>query len=313
MAVNTKYTEIAAQDLDQWQKAGETIYIVDTLPAGVFEKRKIPGAHNACVYEVTFLEQIEKIVPDRRQKIVVYGSSQASLDAPSAAEKLVRAGFEAVFVLTGGIAAWRAGGFALEGNDVAFADSPPEKVAFGDGEYAVDIDESIIEWTGRNPNTRHYGSVRLSGGTLTAQDNIFSGSFEIDMDSIENVNLKGDDLYPVLIAHLKSDDFFFVKLFPKAAFNIRRARPVEAPQLSSPNYEIEGRLELRGISGELNFPATLNHGENGDIIAEAHFDFDRTRWNVIYGSSRFFEHLGMHLVFDPISIQVRVVARPVKS
>jgi hypothetical protein len=34
----------------------------------------------------------------------------------------------------------------------------------------------------------------------------------------------------------------------------------------------------------------------------AHFDFDRTRWNVIYGSSRFFEHLGMHLVFDLISI-----------
>jgi hypothetical protein len=30
---------------------------------------------------------------------------------------------------------------------------------------------------------------------------------------------------------------------------------------------------------------------------------------VIYGSSRFFEHLGMHLVFDPITIQLRVVTR----
>jgi len=39
------------------------------------------------------------------------------------------------------------------------------------------------------------------------------------------------------------------------------------------------------------------------------FDIDRTRWNVIYGSSRFFEHLGMHLMFDPISIQIRIVAR----
>jgi len=34
------------------------------------------------------------------------------------------------------------------------------------------------------------------------------------------------------------------------------------------------------------------------IGIEAHFDIDRTKWDIIYGSSRFFEHLGMHLVFD---------------
>ena len=56
MTDNIKYTGCAPQDLDQWQKAGETIYVIDTLPAGVFEKRKIPGAYNACVYEVSFLE-----------------------------------------------------------------------------------------------------------------------------------------------------------------------------------------------------------------------------------------------------------------
>ena len=40
---------------------------------------------------------------------------------------------------------------------------------------------------------------------------------------------------------------------------------------------------------------------------EAHFDLDRTQWNVIYGSSRFFEHLGMHMVFDQISIELRLI------
>ena len=45
------------------------------------------------------------------------------------------------------------------------------------------------------------------------------------------------------------------------------------------------------------------------FTAEAHFDIDRTRWKVIYGSSRFFKHLGMHLVFDLISIQCRIVFR----
>ena len=49
--------------------------------------------------------------------------------------------------------------------------------------------------------------------------------------------------------------------------------------------------------------------EDNGLVAEAHFDIDRTRWKVIYGSTRFFEHLGMHLVFDLISFQVKIVAR----
>ncbi len=34
----------------------------------------------------------------------------------------------------------------------------------------------------------------------------------------------------------------------------------------------------------------------------------RTKWNIVYGSTRFFEHLGKHLVFDLIGIQVRIIA-----
>lgn len=44
----------------------------------------------------------------------------------------------------------------------------------------------------------------------------------------------------------------------------------------------------------------------------AHFEFNRTRWGVIYGSSRFFRHLGMHLVFDLISLQLRIVTEPAR-
>jgi hypothetical protein len=47
--------------------------------------------------------------------------------------------------------------------------------------------------------------------------------------------------------------------------------------------------------------------EDGVFVLEAHFDIDRTRWHVIYGSTRFFEHLGMHKVFDLLSFQIRMV------
>jgi hypothetical protein len=52
----------------------------------------------------------------------------------------------------------------------------------------------------------------------------------------------------------------------------------------------------------------MNRCEDGSVSIEAPFDPDRTRWNALYGSSRFFEHPGMHLVYDLISIELRIFA-----
>jgi polyisoprenoid-binding protein YceI len=128
------------------------------------------------------------------------------------------------------------------------------------------------------------------------------------MHSLKNLNLEGNEWQPVLIAHLKSDDFFFAEKFPTARFTIDSARKT-GESLSAPNFEVEGTLELRGVRNAMKFLATVSNLPDGAITAEAHFDFDRTQWKIIYGSSRYFEHLGMHLVFDPISIGLRIVAR----
>jgi polyisoprenoid-binding protein YceI len=131
----------------------------------------------------------------------------------------------------------------------------------------------------------------------------------INRNSIENMSLKGDDLQPVLVAHLKSEDFFLVKLFPSAKLFINGGKLTEAPHLSSPNYEIDGTLDVRGVKANLSFPTTIAKTENNRLKAEAHFDMDRTRWNVIYGSARYFEYLGMHLVFDLISFEVKILTK----
>ena len=36
---------------------------------------------------------------------------------------------------------------------------------------------------------------------------------------------------------------------------------------------------------------------------------DRTRWNVLYGSGKFYECLGQHLVHDNISLSLHIVTR----
>jgi polyisoprenoid-binding protein YceI len=83
---------------------------------------------------------------------------------------------------------------------------------------------------------------------------------------------------------------------------------VQEPTFSAPNYRIKGVLELRGVKADLEFLTTVNTLPDGQLVAEAHFDIDRTRWPVIYGSSRFFEHLGIHLVFDPIIFELKIVS-----
>lgn len=293
--------------LKSWLDQGQAVLLIDTLPNDHYQKVHLPGARNACVFEVSFLDQVAGLAPDPHQRIVVYGASAKTLDAATAAAKLVRAGYTNVAALEGGIAQWRSAGFSLEGRAGELPDEPPALPLLENRTYTADTARSLIEWAGRNPNTKHHGTVALASGTITVKEQVISGTFEIDMSTIRNINLEGDELQPVLIDHLLSDDFFFVKRYPKARFIIQSALPADEAQLSAPNYKLKGVLELRGVRAELAFAATVNVLADQTLSAEAHFDIDRTRWKVIYGSSRFFEHLGMHLVYDLISLQVHIV------
>ena len=307
MDIPQKYNVQTPNELHQWMEKGKIFYLIDTLTHSHFQKVRLPGARNACVFEVTFIDQIKAITENKDIDIVVYGSSSRSYDAIRAAEKLEYEGFINVHVLDGGIAAWRLAGLLLEGDEVEEPDDPQTMVKPDDRLYRVDSDRSMIQWTGRNANTTHFGNIRIRNGELQSKDGVFTGIFNIDMNSIVNINLDGDELQPVLIAHLKSDDFFLTKVFPTATIEINQAKPVKDPFLTVPNYEINATLELRGLKVRQDFFATVARTPENGISAEAHFDIDRTKWGVIYGSARFFEHLGMHVVFDLISFQIRIV------
>jgi len=303
------YEVLSPETLSRWMDGEKLFCLLHTLTEDHFAKVRLPRAARASVFEVNFLEQVRAVTEDPDAVIVLYGSSHRSLDADTAARKLHSEGYRNLHVLSGGIEAWNAAGFPLEGEAPEMADAPPSRLFIADGTYGVDTGESSIRWVGRNPSNRHHGEVRLSSGTLKAEGGTVTGSFEIDMASIANINLEGDELQEVLEAHLKSDDFFFTSRFPSARFTIEKATPVPDPYLSVPNCDIQGKLELKGITAPLSFTATVTPEEGGRLAAEAHFDLDRTRWHVLYGSSRFFEHLGMHLVFDPISFEIRIVAQ----
>jgi rhodanese-related sulfurtransferase/polyisoprenoid-binding protein YceI len=300
--------KIEPEELNRWIGERKDFILIDTLLDEQFQKRHLPGARNACVFQVNFSDQVAALVPDKNRYIVLYGYSGKTMDAVAAAEKLKRLGYKNVYALEGGLTGWKEADYRLEGAHPDEVDTLEESGLPENGTYPVDLEQSVIEWIGRNPNTKHYGTLGFSKGEITVKDGEVGGTLEIDMNSIKNINLEGDEMQPVLISHLKSDDFFFVKMFPKAHFKIQSVTPVREPHLSAPNFEVRGAFELRGLRREITFPATVNLLEGGGANVEAHFDIDRTQWDVIYGSSRFFKHLGMHLVFDLISIELRIVA-----
>ncbi|HVN72923.1 MAG TPA: YceI family protein [Desulfomonilia bacterium] len=299
---------ISPQVLNDWLKEQRSIVLIDTMVDEHFRAVHLSGAMNICVYEIVFLENIARLIPEKSREIVVYGSSDKSLEAATAAEKLAGAGYLNVSVLRGGLLGFKALGYELEGEDVGILGRVEPSIPQEDTRYTVDCEQSVIRWLGRNRSTTHHGNVRLNSGEFGIKNSSIEGYFEIDMTSIEDIDLKGDPLHPQLTAHLKSEDFFFVRLFPRASFTITSARQIEEIPSSLPNFRVQGIFELRGLKNDLEFFANVSPLMDGEVKIETHFDIDRTRWGVLYGSSRFFEHLGYHLVYDLISLQIRLVA-----
>lgn len=298
---------ITAHELQQLIASG-TVSLIDVLLPEDFACRHIAGAGNACVYEMVFLERIAECVPERDKAVVVYDDSGTTLAARTAKEKLERAGYRNVAILEGGLQAWQASGFAVESCAPVLA---PATVR--DGVYRIDAEKSVLEWTGRNINNRHHGRIAIFGGEVVlANGRPVSGSVVLDMNTITNLDLQDEGWRNMLLRHLKSEDFFDVERYPTATLELRGSAAIAETTPGTPNLEIAGLLTIKGATRSICFPAIIAAQEDGTLKAQAAFNLDRTLWNVCYGSGRFYERLGMHLVNDLISIELFIVAREAK-
>ena len=267
----------------------------------------LPGAKNACVFNVTFLDDVKKLAPNASTQLVVYGSSWRDLASATAAEKLVAAGYTHVTDYRGGLEDWGAAGQPTEGDPgAAQSGSTP-----GDGNHQINIEKSRMEWTGRNLMSAHFGTLQLRAGHIDVRDGCpFRGAFTIDMDSIENLDIQDSKMRQILIRHLKSDDFFDTQRFPVAEFQLLSCATLPNARPGAPNYEMIGELTLKGVTGEVKFRAIVGPTVDGLLAVDAHFDIDRTRWNVLYGSGKFYETLGKHLVNDDASLALKLITLP---
>jgi len=278
--------------------------ILDVLLPEHYQTYHIPGAVNACVYEIAFLDTVQLLVPDKNAPVVVYDTSKRSQASASAARKLQESGYINVCELAEGLEGWIAAGLPLEPKDARIPGEP----TLLDKKYQIDCGKSLVTWTGRNLAGRHTGNLAISQGELTIeQGQLTGGRIVIDMKSISNLDLQQADYRSMLVSHLLSEDFFEVSRYPSAEARLLGSRPIPEATPGRANYLVDADLTIKGITHPVQFAAII--APQPDCIkAHATLDIDRTAWNVTYGSGRLFEMLGMHLVNDMVTLEFFLVA-----
>lgn len=191
-----------------------------------------------------------------------------------------------------------------EAEAAAVSESTSEK-------FTVNLTDSTIEWKGFKPTGTHNGTISLENGVLKTNDGkLQSGTFLIDMTSINVTDLEAGDGKEDLEAHLKGtvegkeNHFFDVTNFPTAAFEITGTEST-----ADGNTKLSGNLAIKDQKHNISFPVTItNNGDQMTIESEA-FTIDRTKWNVNYGSKSVFEGLGDKFINDDIELKINIKAK----
>lgn len=302
---------ISVVELHHWLDSGKPLLLLDVMDETCFAETHIPGAARACVYETSFIDQVQALNADTGASVVVYGTGEHSLASQVAAEKLRAAGYTHVYDLRGGLAEWQAAGYSANCASASASDSPAalSEPATLDGTFQLDPEKSVIRWTGKNLLNHHEGTVHFSGGEIVLnQGRLVRAGFTINMRSLACSDLTDASFNAKLIQHLMDADFFEVAKWPDATFTAESVSPIASATPGTPNYKLTGLLTLRGKTDELTFPAIIGSHDGETLGAQAEVNFDRTRWGAIYGSGKFFDRLGQHLVNDLVHVHLKIVA-----
>jgi polyisoprenoid-binding protein YceI len=156
----------------------------------------------------------------------------------------------------------------------------------------VKIDNSKVVWKGYKVTGSHEGTIAIQSGSLSFDDDkLTGGEFVIDMTTINTTDLDGE-YKGKLDGHLKSDDFFGVENHPtaKLLFNKVKATGKNA-------YDVTGDLTIKGKTNPVSFTISI-YGSK----ATASLKVDRTKYDVRYGSTSFFDDLKDKAIYDEFDL-----------
>jgi polyisoprenoid-binding protein YceI len=156
----------------------------------------------------------------------------------------------------------------------------------------IKIANSKVIWKGYKVTGSHEGTINLKSGFLNFDANkLTGGEFVMDMTTIITTDLTGE-YKGKLEGHLKSDDFFSVEKNPTATMIVKK---VEVSGKNS--YKVIGDLIIKGIKNTVTFDLSV-YGNK----ANASLKIDRTKYDVRYGSTSFFDNLKDKAIYDEFDL-----------
>lgn len=168
----------------------------------------------------------------------------------------------------------------------------------------IDIRESHVTWTGSKLTGEHTGMLTLARGELKVdKKKLTGGLFEVDMNSITCTDITDKKSNTRLVDHLKSDDFFSVRNHATSRLEITKVQGGKNNE-----YTVTGNLTIKGITRVISFPATVEITDKG-VTANARITFDRSKYNIRFGSNSFFDNLGDEMIYDDIELSVHLAAQ----
>tara|TARA_B110000438_G_scaffold187550_1_gene179242 strand:+ start:1774 stop:2409 length:636 start_codon:yes stop_codon:yes gene_type:complete len=166
------------------------------------------------------------------------------------------------------------------------------------GNHSLLYDYSSLIWKGQKAiGGFHTGNLDLKSGEIKIDvEGGVSGIIIIDMNTISCTDLQGE-WKSKLEGHLKNEDFFSIDEFPESKIEFQSVKRIKNL------IEFKGSLTIKNISIPISFTANLRKSDSV-VLANCNLNFDRSKFDIKYGSGTFFKNLGDNLILDDINIDV---------
>lgn len=146
--------------------------------------------------------------------------------------------------------------------------------------FAAEIDSgaSTFKWSAtKKVGAGHNGTIPLKSQTaqFDKKGNLVGGEFVMDLANFDVIDLEGE-WKEKFLTHVKSADFFNVEKYPTAKLVITSVK----------GDKVSGKLTIKEKTNDISFKVKKDKsGYKGTLT------FDRTKFDMIYGSGNFFKEL----------------------
>ncbi len=184
---------------------------------------------------------------------------------------------------------------------VAPAESEDTAESGLNGTYEVTASNADFGWLGKKVTGQHNGSFVGKGELNFDQGNLTGGFFEVDMHSINVLDIKDEKSNADLVGHLKSPDFFDVENYPTSSLKLTNTKATEDPNF----YTFEGVLLLKNKESNVRGEFKVAQRDGANYLIGG-YSFNRANHDVKFRSASFFEDLGDKLIYDEVQVTFEI-------